>query len=257
MIYIETKISKFIMAKIARFTEYINEDSKVEPLKDVEWINLRDAKVTSIIKFKAENHYIYKGVNITFSKSTASHLEEERLRYSAVFGYGNYDNDGSPMSFDWVVYGKTPEDVVKELIRMIPEYIEANPKPKKPVTKPVKESTSDDSDHEDDWRQLTKDEKIERLMKKLDDAAKKKKLKDVDIDKLRERMDKEIQKSGPDKIRKELMRRAKEDEDIKNNADGDSGRIDKAKELVKQEVWKGYKQPVGQFFDTMYDIMAG
>lgn len=114
-------------------------------------------------------------------------------------------------------------------------------------------------DHEDEWRQLTKDEKIEKINAKLEKAIKNKKLSDKDAEELRKRMDKELEKSGPDKIRKELMKRSKEEEAIRGGEeDGDdASKLDKAKELVKQEVWKGYKQPIAQFWDNVYDLMAG
>ena len=116
-----------------------------------------------------------------------------------------------------------------------------------------------DETQEDEWRQLTKDEKIDKLNKKLEDALKSKKIKDEDAEKIRQRMEKEIHRSGPDKIRRELMKRAKEEETIKGGEESgdDPSKLDKAKELVKQEVWKGYKQPVGQFWDNVYDLMSG
>lgn len=126
--------------------------------------------------------------------------------------------------------------------------------------KPTNEEETKDSHSEDEWRQLTKDEKIDHINKKLEAAIKDKKIDDKQADELRKRMDKELQKSGPDKIRTELMKRAKEERDIKGAGEeggDDASRLDKAKELVKQEVWKGYKQPIAQFWDTVYDIMAG
>lgn len=121
------------------------------------------------------------------------------------------------------------------------------------------EEESQDKDHEDEWRQLTKDEKIEKINAKLEKAIKNKKLSDKDAEELRKRMDKELEKSGPDKIRKELMRRSKEEDAIKGGEEGgdDASKLDKAKELVKQEVWKGYKQPIAQFWDNVYDLMSG
>lgn len=243
------------MAKIARFNEYINEDSKITDLEDFEYININDGKLASKIKFDPKINYKYMDVVIHFDHSTAQHMENEGLRYSAIFGYGDYSDEGIPKDFDWVVYGKTPELLVSELKRMVHEYMEANPRKKTKKPKALAESKLAHKD--DEWEKLTDEKKIEQLMKRLDTGFKRKKIGSADADKIRTRINREIIKSGPDKIRLELMKRKKSEEEIESGEEGAiKGGLSKIKRFVKDQVHDAVWKNTSPFWNNVHDLMS-
>jgi len=240
------------MAKIARFYEFVNEDSKIDPLKDFEYINIHDPKIYTKIKFVPSIHYRYMDVVMHFDNSTSQHMENENLRYNVIFGYGDYTDEGIPKDFDWVAYGKTPEILITELKKMIRAYTTANPHKK---TKLVKES--EEEGRNERWNRLSDDEKIEKLMKKLDAGMTKKRIIGVEATKIRSRVNQEIAKSGPDKIRMELLKRRESEEEIENGEETTSkGGVSKIGRFMKDQVHNAIWKNTSPFWNDVYSVMS-
>jgi len=99
---------------------------------------------------------------------------------------------------------------------------------------------------------LSDEEKEALLMQKVEDIIKKKNLNPGQADKVRKTWKDNIKKVGVGQFEDELKRRW-----LAADKRLTGGRLQAAKEKIKGEIWKGYKQPVALAFDNLADIITG
>lgn len=244
--------------KLKRFENFITESKKVNielmPTKKVDIMD-KGFKLEIAAEGKPPIMMEYKGVTFHVSGvTTSTHMEDPRLRYSAVIGVTSFNSEGNPKFFDWVVYSATEDGLVQELRKMIPEYKKANNIPDEGVA--VQDAVAEAESARKYKSKEDEDKKTKDLLDRLEKAMKKKGMKDEEADKLRKKLRGEIDKKGIDKIEQELKKRYDEEDRLKSGGDdGGDSKVKKVKNKLKDELWKGYKQDVSPFWDNMYDLL--
>lgn len=99
---------------------------------------------------------------------------------------------------------------------------------------------------------LSDDEQERLLMAKLDHIIQKKRINKQEADKVRKKWSEGIKKHGVKKFGSEIEQRYK-----KYDGGLVSDRVAALGKKIKGEIMKGYRQPLMQMFDDIYDVLAG